>query len=57
MEAEITKLEELLSDPELFTRDPVKFRKATEALEDRQGRLSAAEEEWLHLADKAEGAD
>ena len=57
LEAEITKLEELLSDPELFTRDPVKFRKATEALEDRQGRLSAADEESLRLADKAEGAD
>ncbi|WP_084862070.1 ABC-F family ATP-binding cassette domain-containing protein [Salibaculum halophilum] len=57
LEAEIAKLEQLLADPDLFTREPVKFRKATEALEDRQGKLSAAEDEWLHLADKAESAD
>ncbi|KPP87316.1 MAG: REG subfamily DNA binding protein Uup [Rhodobacteraceae bacterium HLUCCA08] len=53
--AEIGKLETLLADPDLFSREPVKFRKATEALADRQHRLSAAEEEWLTLAEKAEG--
>ncbi len=52
--AEISKLEELLSDAELFTREPVKFRKASEALAERQAKLSAAEEEWLALAEKAE---
>jgi ABC transport system ATP-binding/permease protein len=55
LEAEIGKLEGLLADAELFTREPVKFRKATEALTERQARLSAAEDEWLGLADKAEG--
>jgi len=55
LEAEIGKLEELLSDAELFTREPVKFKKATEALTTRQTALSAAEEEWLELAEKAEG--
>ena len=55
LEAEIGKLEELLSDAELFTREPVKFRKATEALVERQEKLAAAEEEWLELAEKAEG--
>ncbi|MGB1389847.1 MAG: ATP-binding cassette domain-containing protein, partial [Paracoccaceae bacterium] len=54
LEAEIGKLEALLADPELFTREPVKFRKATEALVERQTKLSAAEEEWLTLAEKAE---
>lgn len=54
LEAEMGKLQELLSDPELFTREPVKFRKATEALAERQDKLSAAEEEWLTLAEKAE---
>ncbi|RKF17077.1 ATP-binding cassette domain-containing protein [Roseovarius spongiae] len=54
LEAEIGKLEELLSDADLFTREPVKFRKATEALAARQEALSAAEEEWLTLAEKAE---
>ncbi len=53
LEAEIAKLGELLSDPDLFTREPVKFRKATEALAQRQEKLSAAEEEWLTLEEKA----
>ncbi|WP_050602211.1 ABC-F family ATP-binding cassette domain-containing protein [Ruegeria sp. 6PALISEP08] len=56
LEAEIAKLEELMSDPELFTREPVKFQKATDALVERQEKLSAAEEEWLVLEEKAEGA-
>ncbi|WP_425078405.1 ABC-F family ATP-binding cassette domain-containing protein [Ruegeria denitrificans] len=54
LEAEIAKLEELMSDPELFTREPVKFQKATEALVERQEKLSAVEEEWLTLEEKAE---
>jgi ATP-binding cassette subfamily F protein uup len=55
LEAEIGKLGGLLSDPDLFAREPVKFRKATEALAERQAALEAAEEEWLVLAEKAEG--
>ncbi|MCA0872849.1 ATP-binding cassette domain-containing protein [Seohaeicola saemankumensis] len=54
LEAEIGKLEQLMADPELFTREPVKFQKATEALVARQEKLAAAEEEWLTLAEKAE---
>ena len=53
LEAEIGKLEGLLSDPDLFTREPVKFKKATEALVERQKKLSDAEDEWLMLEDKA----
>lgn len=53
LEAEIGKLNELLGDPELFTREPVKFRKATEALAERQTKLDAAEMEWLELEEKA----
>lgn len=53
LEGEIAKLSELLGDPELFTREPVKFRKATEALTERQAALEAAETEWLDLADRA----
>ncbi|MFW8592766.1 ABC-F family ATP-binding cassette domain-containing protein [Cribrihabitans neustonicus] len=56
LEAEIAKLQELMADTELFTREPVKFKKATEALVERQEKLSAAEEEWLLLEEKAEGA-
>ncbi|WP_136644604.1 ABC-F family ATP-binding cassette domain-containing protein [Tabrizicola sp. YIM 78059] len=53
LEAEIARLSTLLADPDLFTRDPVKFRKATEAMTERQAALSAAETEWLELADRA----
>ncbi len=56
LEAEIAKLGELLSDPDLFTRAPVKFQKATEALATRQTALEQAEEEWLILSEKAESA-
>ncbi|MFS4438992.1 ABC-F family ATP-binding cassette domain-containing protein [Paracoccaceae bacterium GXU_MW_L88] len=49
LEAEIAKLEELLADPDLYAREPVKFKKATEALEERQEKLAASEEEWLEI--------
>jgi ABC transport system ATP-binding/permease protein len=54
LEGEIAKLTEVLADPQLFTRDHAKFRKATDALTDRQAALAKAEEEWLLLAEKAE---
>jgi len=54
LEAEIGKLEQLLADPDLFTREPVKFKKATEALTARQTALQEAEDEWLRLEEKAE---
>jgi len=54
--AEIGKLEGLLATPDLFTKEPVKFRKATEALAERQTALAAAEDEWLTLEEKAESA-
>jgi ATP-binding cassette subfamily F protein uup len=53
LESEIGKLSTLLADPDLFAREPVKFRKATEAMTDRQTALEAAETEWLDLADRA----
>ncbi|MEV8465596.1 ATP-binding cassette domain-containing protein [Fluviibacterium sp. DFM31] len=56
LEAEISKLEEFLADPKLFTEAPVKFQKATEALVERQTALAAAEDEWLTLEEKAADA-
>jgi ABC transport system ATP-binding/permease protein len=47
--AEIGRLEVLLADPELYTRAPAKFAKASEALVARQAALAAAEDEWLTL--------
>ncbi|MGJ8597392.1 ABC-F family ATP-binding cassette domain-containing protein [Sulfitobacter sp.] len=51
--AEIAKLEELLGDPALFTEQPAKFQKASDALVQRHEKLSDAEEEWLMLEEKA----
>ncbi|ADE85485.1 ABC-F family ATP-binding cassette domain-containing protein [Rhodobacter capsulatus] len=53
LEREIGKLHELLSDPDLFTREPVKFAKASDMLGEREAALAAAEEEWLLLEEKA----
>ena len=55
LEQEIAKLEGLMADPELFTRQPVKFKKASEALDQRQQKLAASEEEWMELEEKSGG--
>ncbi len=52
--AEIAKLEQLMADPDLFTREPVKFKKASELLVARQTALADAEDLWLDLSEKAE---
>ncbi|SHI80510.1 ATP-binding cassette, subfamily F, uup [Shimia gijangensis] len=56
LSAEIAKLEEFLMDPDLFSEQPIKFQKATDALVERHTALSDAEEEWLMLEEKAESA-
>ncbi|THD83133.1 ATP-binding cassette domain-containing protein [Aliigemmobacter aestuarii] len=53
LEAEIGKLSDLLASPDLFTKEPVKFRKASEMLAERQAALISAEEEWLTLEERA----
>ena len=55
LEGEIAKLETYLAAPDLYSKEPQKFQKATEALVERQSALSAAEEEWLILEEKAAG--
>lgn len=55
-EAEITKLTEFLSDPDLFTSAPAKFEQASDALVERHTALSDAEEEWLALEARASDA-
>ncbi|MEM8699029.1 MAG: ATP-binding cassette domain-containing protein [Pseudomonadota bacterium] len=55
--AEIARLESFLADPDLFTREPAKFAKASEGLTERQVALEAAEEEWLVLEEKREAAE
>jgi ATP-binding cassette subfamily F protein uup len=53
LEAEIVKLEEFLAVPDLYSKDPVKFKKGTEALTERQIALRTAEAEWLALEERA----
>lgn len=55
LEAEIAKLTEFLSVPDLFSTAPEKFRKASAGLAERQAALAAAEDEWLLLAERTEG--
>ena len=55
LEAEIAKLTEFLSDPDLFQTAPAKFQKASDALVERQAALAQAEEEWLTLEERAGG--
>jgi ATP-binding cassette subfamily F protein uup len=54
--AEIARLNALLAEGDLYTRDPIRFGKATAALAERQAAQVAAEAEWLALAEKAERA-
>ena len=53
LEAEINRLAEYLEEPELFTKDPLKFRKASEGMADRQAQLVELEAEWLSLEERS----
>ena len=55
LEAEIGRLSDFLSDPDLFRKSPDRFRRASEGLTERQAALAAAEEEWLTLEERAAG--
>jgi ATP-binding cassette subfamily F protein uup len=49
LEAEIAKLQDKLSAPNLFAKDPETFNKTSAALEKAQTKLAKCEEEWLEL--------
>jgi len=51
-QAQVAKLTEVMSDPELFTSQPAKFAKISDALVERNTALQDAEEEWLMLEEK-----
>ena len=55
IEADIAKGENLLTDPDLYSRDPHKFNRITTELCELRERLESAEMEWLELEEKAEG--
>jgi ATP-binding cassette subfamily F protein uup len=54
LEAEIARDEDILSDPDLYTRDPARFAALTAAIEKAKAERDAAEERWLELAEQAE---
>jgi ATP-binding cassette subfamily F protein uup len=49
LEAEVSRLNAELGDPELYNRQPTRFAEATHALAAAQAALAAAEEQWLEL--------
>jgi ATP-binding cassette subfamily F protein uup len=49
LEAEMARLNSVLADLDLYTRQPARFRETTRALEAAQQALAAAEEQWLEL--------
>jgi ABC transport system ATP-binding/permease protein len=49
LEQEMARLNRVLADPDLYTRQPAKFVAATKALEAAQAGLAKAEEQWLAL--------
>ena len=55
LDAAIARGEEILSDPDLFARDPAKFERVMKGLESARAEKDAAEERWLELAEMVEG--
>ncbi len=56
LENAITRGEQILSDPDLFTADPQKFANISKGLENARAEKDAAEERWLELAERVENA-
>jgi ATP-binding cassette subfamily F protein uup len=54
LEAEIARDEDILSDPDLYSRDPGRFAQLTAAIEKAREERDAAEHRWLELAEMAE---
>jgi len=57
LESQIAADEEALADPDLYSSDPGKFAKLTQALEDKRAAKDAAEERWLALAEEIEALE
>jgi len=60
LETQITRLNAVLADPDLYARDPAGFGATTEALAVARDELAAAEEQWLGremLREKIEAAE
>ena len=57
LEAEIAAVEDILHDPNLYTRDPGRFAELTERSARLRGETNAAEERWLEVAEMAEAIE
>jgi ATP-binding cassette subfamily F protein uup len=57
LQADIARFQRILTDPNLFTRDPKKFNATTMALAKAETDLAKAEERWLELEYLREQAD
>ncbi|HEY2131490.1 MAG TPA: ABC-F family ATP-binding cassette domain-containing protein [Acetobacteraceae bacterium] len=53
---DIAKFQRILADPDLYTRDPKGFERATAALTAAEAELAQAEERWLELEIQREAA-
>ncbi len=49
LEAEIAKLQKVMTDPDLYSRNPKRFSETSDALAAAQGKLATHEERWLEL--------
>jgi hypothetical protein len=54
LEAQIAAVEDVLADPDLYTRDPKRFAELTEQAAKLRDQKHAAEERWLEVAEMAE---
>ena len=54
LEAEIAAVEDVLADPDLYTRDPKRFAELTDRAAKLRNDKHAAEERWLEVAEMAE---
>ncbi|KPL67168.1 elongation factor 3 [Erythrobacter sp. SG61-1L] len=55
LEAAIARDEEAMHDPSLYTRDPARFAKLSDAIAKARDEKDAAEMRWLELAEQVEG--
>ncbi|HWT12840.1 MAG TPA: ATP-binding cassette domain-containing protein [Allosphingosinicella sp.] len=54
LEAEIARDEDILSDPDLYARDPGRFAQLTAAIARARAERDSAEERWLELAEQVD---
>jgi ABC transport system ATP-binding/permease protein len=57
LQAEVDDLMRRLADRDLYARDPADFKRASEALAQKQSQLQAAEEQWLELEIRREAIE